>query len=73
MCIRDRAERTAERYPGAELFWLMGKDQWDSLEQWGRWEYLSSLVQLYTGFVYRGPDLIRECVEAMKDECPVHR
>lgn len=31
------AERTAERYPGAELFWLMGKDQWDSLEQWGRW------------------------------------
>jgi len=30
-------------------------------------------VQLYTGFVYRGPDLIRECVEAMKAECPVHR
>ena len=23
--------------------------------------------------VYRGPDLIRECVEAMKAECPVHR
>ena len=44
------AERTAERYPGAELFWLMGKDQWDSLEQWGRWEYLSSLV---TFIVYR--------------------
>ena len=40
----------AERYPGAELFWLMGKDQWDSLEQWGRWEYLSSLV---TFIVYR--------------------
>ena len=33
----------------------------------------ASLVQLYTGFVYRGPDLIRECVEAMKAECPVHR
>ena len=30
-------------------------------------------VQLYTGFVYRGPDLIRECVEDMKAECPVHR
>ena len=33
----------------------------------------ASLVQLYTVFVYRGPDLIRECVEAMKAECPVHR
>lgn len=31
----------------------------------------ASLVQLYTGFVYKGPDLIRECVEAMKAECPV--
>ena len=33
----------------------------------------ASLVQRYTGFVYRGPDLILECVEAMKAECPVHR
>lgn len=32
----------------------------------------ASLVQLYTGFVYKGPGLIRECVEAMKEECPVH-
>ena len=32
----------------------------------------ASLVQLYTGFIYRGPDLIRECVEAMKAECPVN-
>lgn len=31
----------------------------------------ASLVQLYTGFIYKGPDLIRECVEAMKAECPV--
>lgn len=22
----------------------MGKDQWDSLEQWGRWEHLAGLV-----------------------------
>lgn len=38
------AELIADRNPEAELFWLMGKDQWDSLEQWGRWEYLSELV-----------------------------
>ncbi len=31
----------------------------------------ASLVQLYTGFIYKGPNLIRECVEAMKAECPV--
>ncbi len=30
----------------------------------------ASLVQLYTGFIYKGPNLIRECVEAMKAECP---
>ncbi|MDO4410237.1 MAG: quinone-dependent dihydroorotate dehydrogenase [Akkermansia sp.] len=33
----------------------------------------ASLVQLYTGFIYRGPELIRECVEAMKAECPVQK
>lgn len=32
----------------------------------------ASLVQLYTGFIYHGPDLIRECVEVMKAECPVN-
>jgi dihydroorotate dehydrogenase len=26
----------------------------------------ASLVQVYTGFVYRGPALIRECVEAIR-------
>ncbi len=26
----------------------------------------ASLVQMYTGLVYRGPELIRECVEAMR-------
>ena len=26
----------------------------------------ASLVQLYTGLVYRGPALIRECVEAIR-------
>jgi dihydroorotate dehydrogenase len=26
----------------------------------------ASLVQLYTGFIYHGPKLIRECVEAIR-------
>jgi dihydroorotate dehydrogenase len=26
----------------------------------------ASLVQVYTGFVYRGPVLIRQCVEAIR-------
>jgi dihydroorotate dehydrogenase len=25
----------------------------------------ASLIQLYTGLVYRGPALVRECVEAL--------
>ncbi|MEG0723830.1 MAG: quinone-dependent dihydroorotate dehydrogenase [Akkermansia sp.] len=31
----------------------------------------ASLVQLYTGFVYKGPNLIAECVNAMREQCPV--
>ena len=27
----------------------------------------ADLVQIYTGFIYRGPALIRECVEALRD------
>ena len=26
----------------------------------------ASLVQIYTGFIYRGPDLIKECATALK-------
>ena len=26
----------------------------------------AKLVQVYTGFIYRGPDLIREAVEAIR-------
>ena len=30
----------------------------------------ASLVQLYTGFIYSGPDLVAECVEAIRrSEC----
>jgi dihydroorotate dehydrogenase len=27
----------------------------------------ASLVQVYTGFIYRGPQLVRECAEAIRD------
>lgn len=26
----------------------------------------ASLVQVYTGFIYSGPDIVRECVEAIR-------
>ena len=32
------AWRTA--HPGAELYWLLGTDQWDELHRWGRYDYL---------------------------------
>jgi len=35
----------------------------------------AQLVQLYSGLIYRGPGLIRECAEAIKDlrgQSPVH-
>lgn len=38
------AECVKAAHPGAELFWLMGKDQWDALEQWGRWRHLAGMV-----------------------------
>ncbi|MFR4416878.1 MAG: hypothetical protein ACLT8E_05570 [Akkermansia sp.] len=42
----------------------MGKDQWDSLEQWGRWEHLAGLV---TFIVYHrgGEPAPREGVRAV--------
>lgn len=27
----------------------------------------ASLVQIYTGFIYRGPDLVRDCIQATRD------
>lgn len=38
------AEYFQQKFPNAELFWLMGTDQWRDLEKWGRWRYLASLV-----------------------------
>jgi nicotinate-nucleotide adenylyltransferase len=33
------------RYPDAELFWMMGDDQWHALPNWSRPEHLASLVE----------------------------
>lgn len=38
------AEHFKKLYPHAQLFWLMGTDQWEVLERWSRWEYLAELV-----------------------------
>ncbi|MBR5875699.1 MAG: quinone-dependent dihydroorotate dehydrogenase [Akkermansia sp.] len=32
----------------------------------------ASLVQLYSGFIYKGPNLIRDCARAIKEQCPVN-
>lgn len=29
-----------ELYPGDELYWLMGTDQWEQLHRWARYDYL---------------------------------
>lgn len=31
----------------------------------------ASLVQLYSGFIYKGPNLIRDCARAIREQCPV--
>jgi len=38
------AEHFQQVYPEAELFWLMGTDQWNALNRWARIDYLSSIV-----------------------------
>jgi nicotinate-nucleotide adenylyltransferase len=40
------AEHFSKLYPDAELFWLMGTDQWDSLSRWTRAKYFSELVKI---------------------------
>jgi nicotinate-nucleotide adenylyltransferase len=35
----------AQRYPDAQLFWLMGADQWRALPRWKEPERLAALVQ----------------------------
>lgn len=38
------AEHFTQQYPDGQLYWLMGADQWNDLEQWGRWDYLAGMV-----------------------------
>ena len=38
------AEYFRGEFPEAELFWLMGQDQWEVIETWSRAEWLSELV-----------------------------
>lgn len=48
------ARHFAEKYPEAGLFWIMGSDQWESLEKWKNFETLAGLV---TFIVFPRPHL----------------
>lgn len=39
------AESMTKRFPDAEMFWLMGTDQWQSLPHWNRPDHLAHLVK----------------------------
>ncbi len=39
------AEVMQERYPDADLYWLMGTDQWEAILRWDRPQHLASLVK----------------------------
>ena len=43
------AEHWRRQHPQAELYWLLGTDQWDALHKWARYAYL---VQQLTFIVY---------------------
>ncbi|MFQ3670103.1 MAG: nicotinate (nicotinamide) nucleotide adenylyltransferase [Verrucomicrobiia bacterium] len=52
----ETARQFGERFPGAELFWIMGSDQWEVLETWREWEKLAEMV---TFVVFPRPGPIR--------------
>lgn len=39
------AEAFANRHPGAELYWIMGSDQWEVLPQWSHPDKLAACVR----------------------------
>ena len=41
----NTARKLAELFPGAQLVWLVGADQWDNLPQWKEYETLSKLLR----------------------------
>lgn len=38
------AEHWHREHPHAELYWLMGTDQWEQLHRWARFDYLCELL-----------------------------
>lgn len=40
------AEHYSKLYPDAQLYWLMGTDQWQALDRWSRADYFRSLVNV---------------------------
>ena len=38
------AEAFQDRFADSQLYWLMGRDQWEVLHTWNRFEYLAELV-----------------------------
>ena len=41
----NTARKLVERFPGAQLFWLLGADQWDQLPKWKDYPDLSRLLK----------------------------
>ena len=39
------AEAMTELHPNAKLYWLMGADQWSTIESWSRPSYLAEMVE----------------------------
>ena len=62
--LMPRMERFQERYPDAQLYWLMGTDQWKVIQKWTRPQHLASIVKFIV--VSRGeePAIIEgfECI-----------
>ncbi len=48
------AEFFSDKYPDTELYWLMGSDQWETIDKWDRPEHLASLVKFIV--ISRGED-----------------
>ncbi len=59
------AESIATKFPDAELFWLMGTDQWQALPRWDRPEHLAKLVK----FIVFTRDQIPEAREGFELHC----
>lgn len=38
------AEHWHQQHPEADLYWLMGTDQWEQLHRWARYDYLCKLL-----------------------------